>query len=106
MELGITPLEVRYVCTLLHRSAEFRKLHYFAVPQWAGKVENHEAVSLRWGPLTAPHDSTLRSTGLRWPSISGFTVVYRGEGDNGVETVLPNHAVHRTGGARCSLSGR
>lgn len=32
-ELGITPLEVRYVCTLLHRSAEFRKLHYFAVPR-------------------------------------------------------------------------
>jgi 8-oxo-dGTP diphosphatase len=25
-ELGIAPLEVRYVCTLLHRSAEFRKL--------------------------------------------------------------------------------
>jgi len=32
-ELGIAPLEVRYVCTLLHRSAEFRKLHYFAVLQ-------------------------------------------------------------------------
>ena len=41
-ELGITPLEVRYVCTLLHRSAEFRRLHYFAVPQWEGNVENHE----------------------------------------------------------------
>jgi len=41
-ELEITPLEVRYVCTLLHRSAEFRRLHYFAVPQWEGNVENHE----------------------------------------------------------------
>lgn len=58
-ELGITPLEVRYVCTLLHRSAEFRKLHYFAVPRWVGKVENHEAASLRWVPLTAPHDLDL-----------------------------------------------
>jgi len=50
-ELGIAPLEVRYVCTLLHRSAEFRKLHYFAVPRWEGTVENHEAASLRWVPL-------------------------------------------------------
>lgn len=58
-ELGIAPLEVRYVCTLLHRSAEFRKLHYFAVPQWEGKVENHEAASLRWVPLIAPHDLDL-----------------------------------------------
>ena len=46
-ELGIVPLEVRYVCTLLHRSAELRKLHYFAVPRWEGAVENHEAASLR-----------------------------------------------------------
>jgi 8-oxo-dGTP pyrophosphatase MutT (NUDIX family) len=58
-ELGIAPLEVRYVCTLLHRSTEFRKLHYFAVPQWEGKVENHEAASLRWVPLIAPHDLDL-----------------------------------------------
>jgi 8-oxo-dGTP diphosphatase len=58
-ELGIAPLEVRYVCTLLHRSAEFRKLHYFAVPQWEGEVENHEAASLRWVPLTTPDDLDL-----------------------------------------------
>jgi 8-oxo-dGTP diphosphatase len=58
-ELGITPLEVRYVCTLLHRSAEFRRLHYFAVPQWEGWVENHEAASLRWVALTAPHGLDL-----------------------------------------------
>jgi mutator protein MutT len=58
-ELGIAPLEVRYVCTLLHRSTEFRKLHYFAVTQWEGKVENHEAVSLRWVPLTALHKLDL-----------------------------------------------
>lgn len=54
-ELGIVPIKVRYVCTLLHRSAEFRKLHYFAVPQWEGEVESHEAASLRWLPLNAPH---------------------------------------------------
>jgi 8-oxo-dGTP pyrophosphatase MutT (NUDIX family) len=53
-ELGITPLEIRYICTLLHRSTEFRRLHYFAIPQWDGKMENREAASLRWVPLTAP----------------------------------------------------
>ena len=58
-ELGIVPLEVRYVCTLLHRSAEFRKLHYFAVPRWQGAVVNHEAASLRWVPLNAPRDLDL-----------------------------------------------
>jgi 8-oxo-dGTP pyrophosphatase MutT (NUDIX family) len=58
-ELGITPLELQYVCTLLHRSVEFRKLHYYAIPQWEGKMENHEAASLRWVPLTTPHDLDL-----------------------------------------------
>jgi len=56
-ELGIAPLEVQYVCT--HRSAEFRKLHYFAVPRWEGTLENHEAASLRWVPLTASRDLDL-----------------------------------------------
>ncbi len=30
-ELGIVPIDVVYVCTLLHRSQEFRKLHYLPV---------------------------------------------------------------------------
>jgi 8-oxo-dGTP pyrophosphatase MutT (NUDIX family) len=30
-ELGAVALGLRYVCTLLHRSEEFRRLHYFAV---------------------------------------------------------------------------
>jgi 8-oxo-dGTP diphosphatase len=52
-ELGIVPLEILYVCTLLHRSAEFRRLHYFAVMQWEGRMENYEAAALRWIPLAA-----------------------------------------------------
>ena len=54
-ELGIVPLEARYVCTLLHRSQEFRKLHYFAVTRWDGTITNHEAASLRWLPLSESH---------------------------------------------------
>ena len=53
-ELGITALETRYVCTLLHRSREFRKLHYFAVTRWKGSARAREAPALRWLPLPAP----------------------------------------------------
>ena len=35
-ELGIVLIDVVYVCTLLHRSQEFRKPHYFAVTRWQG----------------------------------------------------------------------
>jgi 8-oxo-dGTP diphosphatase len=74
-ELGIAPLEVRYVCTLLHRSEEFRKLHDYAVPQWEGKVENHEAASLRWVPLTAPHNLDLEVDRL---ALEEYQRVYGG----------------------------
>jgi mutator protein MutT len=74
-ELGIAPLEVRYVCTLLHRSEEFRKLHYYAVPQWEGKVENHEAASLRWVPLTAAHNLDLEVDRL---ALAEYQRVYGG----------------------------
>jgi 8-oxo-dGTP diphosphatase len=73
-ELGITPLELQYVCTLLHRSAEFRRLHYFAVPQWEGRVKNHEAASLRWVPFTAPHDLDLEVDRL---ALAEYQRVYR-----------------------------
>jgi hypothetical protein len=53
------PLELRYVCTLLHRSDELGKLHYFAIPPWAGEIKNHEAASLRWVAFAAPQDLDL-----------------------------------------------
>lgn len=52
-ELGVVPRDLRYVCTLLHRSEELRRLHYFAVTAWEGTVTNHEAAALLWLPLTA-----------------------------------------------------
>lgn len=52
-ELGIVPLDLRYVCTLLHRSQEFRKLHYFAVTRWEGDVTSHEAAAVLWMPFAA-----------------------------------------------------
>ena len=52
-ELGIVPIDVVYVCTLLHRSQEFRKLHYFAVTRWQGEMQPHEAEAVLWIPLNA-----------------------------------------------------
>ena len=50
-ELGIVPLTITYVCTLLHRSQEFRKLHYFAVTHWEGESRSTEAEAVLWTPL-------------------------------------------------------
>jgi 8-oxo-dGTP diphosphatase len=52
-EVGIVPIEIAYVCTLLHRSQEFRKLHYFAVTRWEGEILPQEAESVVWIPLDA-----------------------------------------------------
>ena len=52
-EVGLVPSEVAYVCTLLHRSQEFRKLHYFAVTHWDGEIISQEAKSLFWISLNA-----------------------------------------------------
>ena len=53
-ELGVVAERVAYICTLLHRAEEFRKLHYFAVEGWRGEILNQEAESLLWVPLDAP----------------------------------------------------
>jgi 8-oxo-dGTP pyrophosphatase MutT (NUDIX family) len=50
-ELGIVPTDRYYVCTLLHRSQEFRKLHYFAIHHWEGAMTKHEAEALVWVPF-------------------------------------------------------
>jgi len=54
-ELGIAPLGVRYVCTLLHADRELRRLHYFAVERWEGALAPHEADALLWIPFDALH---------------------------------------------------
>ena len=50
-ELGVVVRDSRHVCTLLHRSRELRRIHYFAVTRWEGDIVNHEAASLLWLPL-------------------------------------------------------
>jgi 8-oxo-dGTP pyrophosphatase MutT (NUDIX family) len=53
-ELGVVAERTAYVCTLLHRAAEWRKLHYFAVEGWRGEILNQEAEALLWIPLDEP----------------------------------------------------
>jgi len=51
-ELGVTAVTPLYVCTLLHRAEEFRKVYYFAILEWEGRISNMEADNLSWLPLT------------------------------------------------------
>ena len=53
-ELGVAADSVIYVCTLLHRAEELRRLHYFAVESWRGAIQNQEADELVWVPLDEP----------------------------------------------------
>jgi mutator protein MutT len=54
-ELDILPTSMTYVCTLLHRAQEFRRLHYFVVENWQGEISNREAEALFWVPLNEVH---------------------------------------------------
>ena len=47
-ELGVTVVTISYICTLLHRSQEFRRLHYFAITAWEGEIIAQEADGLEW----------------------------------------------------------
>lgn len=58
-ELGIHPTSMTYICTLLHRAQEFRKLHYFVVDDWQGEISNREAAALLWVPLNQAHTFDL-----------------------------------------------
>ena len=53
-ELGVVADRITYVCTLLHRAEELRRLHYFAVESWQGEIQNQEADELVWVPLNEP----------------------------------------------------
>ena len=84
-KLGIVPIDVVYVCTLLHRSQEFRKLHYFAVTRWQGAMQPHEAEAVLWIPLNA---WTWMSIGWQWQSTCVST--HRERHQDGVGGSEPN----------------
>ena len=58
-ELGLNAREVQYVCSLLHRSEELRRLHYYAIETWSGAMENNEAEALLWIPLNRADELNL-----------------------------------------------
>lgn len=51
-ELAITPSNPQFLCTLLHRAAEFQRLHYYLVDHWSGEIENNEAEEILWLSFT------------------------------------------------------
>ncbi len=50
-ELGIQPLNARYVCSLLHLTDELQLLHYYLITEWTGNIQAHEAETVCWQPL-------------------------------------------------------
>ncbi len=77
-ELGVVGERTAYVCTLLHRAEEWRKLHYFVVEGWRGEILNQEAEALLWIPLDEPAaleldvDRTAVAEYVRLSRGSGF----------------------------------
>ncbi len=47
-ELGIVPIKYQYLCSLLHRTVELEKIHYFVITDWNGEIQNNEAESVFW----------------------------------------------------------
>ena len=75
-ELGLTASDIRYVCTLLHRSEEFRKLHYFAVTAWDGELTALEADGLEWADMRHAPTFDLDVDRL---AVSEYLRVYRSD---------------------------
>lgn len=71
-ELGLSPSTVVYVCTLLHRAEEFRKLHYFAVEAWHGEMVLGEADALEW--LSIEDESAFLD--MDWVAVREYVRVY------------------------------
>ena len=77
-ELGILARRVVYVCTLLHRAEEFRKIHYFAVENWEGAILNREAEALLWLSLDELHTLDLAIDRV---AVHEYVRVYQNLGD-------------------------
>ncbi|HZL74346.1 MAG TPA: NUDIX domain-containing protein [Propionibacteriaceae bacterium] len=73
-ELGVTAATISYVCTLLHRAQEFRRLHYFAVTAWEGEMIAREADGLQWTDMRCAPAFDLDVDRL---AVSEYLRVYR-----------------------------
>lgn len=59
-ELGVVPIDSRFICSLEHRTRELQRIRYFVVASWNGNIRNHEAESLVWFPLANPNTLDLK----------------------------------------------
>lgn len=84
-ELGIIPCDIKYVCSLLHRSQKLHKIHYFAIESWEGEIENNEAESLLWIPLGEPERLDIDVDRV---AIREYLRVYRGREESDGSTLF------------------
>lgn len=73
-ELGLTASTVSYVCTLLHRSQEFRRLHYFGITTWDGELTALEADGIEWVEM---RDAPAFDLDVDRLAVSEYLRVYR-----------------------------
>ena len=78
-EIRVTTPSLLYICTLCHRAEEFRRIHYFAVTDWDGEIENHEAEALLWIPFDHLHQLDLEMDQL---AVREYMRVYPDGGVN------------------------
>ncbi len=74
-ELGVVPCSIKYVCTLLFRLQELHRIYYFAIEAWEGNIENNEAESLLWLPITESQEFDIDVDRI---ALSEYLRVYAG----------------------------
>ena len=47
-ELGVTLCRHQFLCSLLHKSSEILRIHYFWVAEWQGQPQCHDAQAIWW----------------------------------------------------------
>ncbi|WPC75838.1 NUDIX hydrolase [Vibrio porteresiae] len=51
-ELAVVPTQYRYLCSYLHKTTEWQKIHYYVIEAWQGTIEAHEADEVFWHDLS------------------------------------------------------
>ena len=67
-ELAVVPTQYRYLCTHLHKTTEWQKIHYYVIDAWQGTIEAHEAEEVFWHDLSE-HRADIESDRLALDSL-------------------------------------
>ena len=84
-ELNVVPCSVHFVCTLMFMATTLHRIHYFAIDEWSGSLENNEAESLSW---------------LEIANVSSFDLDVDRSAINEYRRMCQSAELHRNGGER------